>query len=91
MALCTYGLWFLNPGSAPVFDSAPPPFPPPPDPTRTLRSPDLVVGVERIDSRRFISENGSIETDPAGTDVWFYVIDPRSDVILARRSGRLDR
>ncbi|XP_043200018.1 cadherin-99C-like isoform X2 [Amphibalanus amphitrite] len=55
-----------------------------------LAGDDLVVGVERIDSRRYISENGSIETDPAGTDVWFYVIDPRSDVILTRRSGRLD-
>ena len=52
---------------------------------------ELVVGVERVDSRRYVAENGSVATDPAGTDVWLYYVEPRSGLIVPRGGGRLDR
>ena len=42
----------------------------------------LVVGIEKLNVREFVGENGTLESDPAGTDVWFYVVDPESDTIL---------
>ena len=51
----------------------------------------LAVGVERMDARRHVADNGTIVSDARGTDVWFYAIDPRTDTILSRRSRQLDR
>ncbi|KAI4458345.1 fat atypical cadherin-related [Holotrichia oblita] len=42
----------------------------------------LIIGVEKLNVREFVGENGTLEVDPAGTDIWFYVIDPETDTIL---------
>lgn len=52
---------------------------------------NLIVGVEKLTSREFIGGNGTLETDPTGTDVWFYVIDPENDSILPRNSSLVKR
>nr|XP_022907030.1 cadherin-99C-like [Onthophagus taurus] len=44
----------------------------------------LIAGIEKINIREFIGENGTLEVDPIGTDVWFYVIDPETETILPR-------
>lgn len=46
----------------------------------------LIVGVEKLTHRDYINENGTLESDPTGTDIWFYVIDPSTDAILQRNS-----
>jgi protocadherin-15 len=51
----------------------------------------LIVGVEKLATREFIGGNGTLESDPAGTDVWFYVIDPETDTILSRNSSLVKR
>ncbi|KAK9736572.1 Cadherin domain [Popillia japonica] len=33
----------------------------------------LIIGVEKLNVREFVGENGTLEVDPAGTDIWFYV------------------
>jgi protocadherin-15 len=47
--------------------------------------------VEKLATREFIGGNGTLESDPAGTDVWFYVIDPETDTILSRNSSLVKR
>lgn len=42
----------------------------------------LIIGVEKLNVREFVGENGTLEVDPAGTDIWFYVVDPETDTIL---------
>lgn len=52
---------------------------------------DLIVGIEKLSSRKFISGNGTLETDNAATDVLFYVIDPETDTILSRNHSLVRR
>lgn len=42
----------------------------------------LIVGIEKLTAREYVGSNGTVETDPDATDVWFYVVDPESDAIL---------
>ncbi|CAH1113662.1 unnamed protein product [Psylliodes chrysocephalus] len=51
----------------------------------------LIVGIEKLTSREFVGGNNTLETDPAATDVWFYVIDPETDEILSRNSSLVKR
>ncbi|KAH1012859.1 hypothetical protein HUJ05_011939 [Dendroctonus ponderosae] len=51
----------------------------------------LIAGIEKLGSRQFIGGNGTLENDPEGTDVWFYVIDPDTDEILTRNSSLVKR
>ncbi|XP_044262144.1 cadherin-99C [Tribolium madens] len=51
----------------------------------------LIVGVEKLTTREFIGTNGTLESDPSGTDIWFYVIDPETDMILPRNSTLVKR
>lgn len=46
----------------------------------------LVAGLEKITARHYLGENGTLETDPKGTDIWLYLIDPNSGEILTRVS-----
>ncbi|XP_075975819.1 cadherin 99C isoform X3 [Anticarsia gemmatalis] len=46
----------------------------------------LVAGLEKLTARHYLGENGTLETDPTGTDVWLYLIDPVSGQILTRES-----
>lgn len=51
----------------------------------------FIVGVEKLAVMEFIGGNGTLEKDPSGTDVWFYVIDPETDTILPRNSSLIKR
>ncbi|CAB3235908.1 unnamed protein product [Arctia plantaginis] len=46
----------------------------------------LVAGLEKLTARHYLGENGTLETDTKGTDVWLYLVDPSSGQILARES-----
>ena len=60
--------------------------------TNTLRDhSNLLVGVEKITTRHYLNENGSLEMDSLGSDVWFYAIDPESELILQRNHSRVQR
>lgn len=45
-----------------------------------------VVGLEKLTSRHYLGENGTLESDTRGTDVWLYLLDPQTGSILARES-----
>lgn len=51
----------------------------------------LIKGIEKLSAREFIGVNGTLETDPEGTDVWFYVINPETDEILPRNHSLVKR
>nr|CAD7198411.1 unnamed protein product [Timema douglasi] len=51
----------------------------------------LVVGVEKVAARQFQSANNTVEQDNTGTDVWFYCVDPSTELILDRNSSRVQR
>ncbi|XP_050317816.1 cadherin-99C isoform X1 [Bactrocera neohumeralis] len=44
----------------------------------------LITGIERFSNRKILTENGTIVENPAATDVWFYLIDPKTEQILPR-------
>ncbi|KAI5636358.1 cadherin domain-containing protein [Phthorimaea operculella] len=46
----------------------------------------FVAGLEKLTTRHYLGENGTLESDPKGTDVWLYLIDPSSGSILMRDS-----
>lgn len=46
----------------------------------------LVAGLEKLTARHYLGENGTLESDPKGTDVWLYLIDPSTGEILVRDS-----
>ena len=51
----------------------------------------LLVGVDRIDSRRLLTPNNTLEIRHYDSDVWLYAVDPESDSILTRNSSLLRR
>lgn len=51
----------------------------------------LIVAVEKLNTREYIGENGTLEVDPLGSDIWFYVIDPRTDSILPANDSIVER
>lgn len=46
----------------------------------------LVAGLEKLTARHYLGENGTLEVDSKGTDVWLYLIDPSTGEILTRES-----
>ncbi|XP_028034875.1 cadherin-99C [Bombyx mandarina] len=46
----------------------------------------LVAGLEKLTSRHYLGENGTLESDSRGTDVWLYLIEPSTGEILTRES-----
>ncbi|XP_037944037.1 cadherin-99C-like [Teleopsis dalmanni] len=44
----------------------------------------LMGGIERFSNRKFLNANGTVVENPAATDVWFYLIDPKSELIVKR-------
>ncbi|XP_043479198.1 cadherin-99C [Leptopilina heterotoma] len=50
----------------------------------------LLVGIDRIVVRMVKTENGTIDI-PEDSDIWFYTIDPVTEIILDRNSTRLYR
>ncbi len=52
----------------------------------------LIIGIEKITPRQSRkSDNVTIESDPNSTDLWFYAIDPNTELILERNSTRVTR
>ncbi|XP_045767682.1 cadherin-99C isoform X1 [Maniola jurtina] len=46
----------------------------------------LVAGLEKLTSRLYLGENGTLESDSRGTNVWLYLLDPNTGEILTRES-----
>lgn len=46
----------------------------------------LVAGLEKLTPRLYLGENGTLESDPKGTNVWLYLLDPNTGDILTRDS-----
>ncbi|CAG9579685.1 unnamed protein product [Danaus chrysippus] len=46
----------------------------------------LVAGLEKLTPRLYLGENGTLESDPSGTSVWLYLLDPNTGEILTRES-----
>lgn len=51
----------------------------------------LLVGVDKLATRQYLGENGTLESDASGTDVWFYAIDPETETILETNHTRVQR
>ena len=51
----------------------------------------LVAGLEKLTPRLYLGENGTLESDPKGTNVWLYLLDPSSGEILTRESEPVKR
>ncbi|XP_034116106.1 cadherin-99C [Drosophila albomicans] len=47
----------------------------------------LVTGIERFSNRKTLTENGTVFENPEATDVWFYLIDPKTEKLLARNDS----
>lgn len=52
---------------------------------------DLLIGIDRIAVRKVLTKNGTVETFPQDSDVWFYAVDPDTETILSRNSSRVLR
>lgn len=50
---------------------------------------NMIVGVEKFANRKFVDENGTVVENPMATDVWFYVIDPKTELILERNDSEI--
>ncbi|CAH0723630.1 unnamed protein product, partial [Brenthis ino] len=46
----------------------------------------LVAGLEKLTPRLYLGENGTLESDSKGTNVWLYLLDPNTGEILTRES-----
>jgi len=45
----------------------------------------LVSGIERMSSQKYLAKNGSVIENPAATDIWFYLIDPKTEQLVSRK------
>lgn len=46
-----------------------------------------IVMIEGFSNRQFLNNNGLMEENPDATDVWFYIIDPKTEKILDRNDA----
>lgn len=52
----------------------------------------LIIGIEQIIYRQYKSpDNVTVESDPNSTDLWFYAIDPNTELIMDRNSTRVTK
>ncbi|KAL6434099.1 hypothetical protein ACFW04_005920 [Cataglyphis niger] len=52
---------------------------------------DLLIGIDRVATRKILTKNGTVETFPQDSDVWFYAVDPDTEAILNRNSTSVMR
>ncbi|KAF7995558.1 hypothetical protein HCN44_006665 [Aphidius gifuensis] len=52
---------------------------------------NLIVAIDRIAVRKTVNKNNTVESHPQDSDVWFYMIDPKTERILSRNTTRLQR
>lgn len=50
---------------------------------------NMIVGVEKFANRKYVDSNGTVVENPQATDVWFYVIDPVTEMILHRNASEI--
>lgn len=48
-----------------------------------------IVMIEGFSNRQFLNDNGIMEENPDATDVWFYIIDPKTEKILDRNDAAI--
>lgn len=48
-----------------------------------------IVMIEGFSNRQFLNDNGIMEENPDATDVWFYIIDPKTEKILDRNDAMI--
>lgn len=48
-----------------------------------------IVMIEGFSNRQVLNGNGLMEENPQATDVWFYIIDPKTEKILARNDAQI--
>ncbi|XP_055318314.1 cadherin-99C isoform X2 [Sitodiplosis mosellana] len=46
-----------------------------------------IVMIEGFSNRQYLNDNGLMEENPDATDVWFYIIDPKTEKILDRNDA----
>lgn len=46
-----------------------------------------IVMIEGFSNRQYLNENGIMEENPDATDVWFYIIDPKTEKVLDRNDA----
>ncbi|KAG4067292.1 hypothetical protein HA402_000283 [Bradysia odoriphaga] len=51
------------------------------------KSNGYITGIERTSNRKYLNDNGTITENASATDVWFYIIDPKSEKILPRNAS----
>lgn len=51
----------------------------------------LIVGLEKLTARHYLGDNGTLENDKKGTDVWLYLVDPGTGKILTRESTHVKK
>jgi protocadherin-15 len=51
----------------------------------------LLIGIDRVAVRKILTKNGTVETFPQDSDVWFYAVDPDTEAILGRNSSKVQR
>lgn len=51
----------------------------------------LLIGIHNIVARKNVTVNGTVETYPLDSDVWFYAVDPETEMILNRNDTRMKR
>jgi len=51
----------------------------------------LLIGIDRVAVRKILTKNGTVETFPQDSDVWFYAVDPDTEAILDRNSSKVQR
>ncbi|KAG8040868.1 hypothetical protein G9C98_001856 [Cotesia typhae] len=51
----------------------------------------LLIGIDRISTRKTVNKNSTVESHPQDTDVWFFAIDPKTETILDRNNSHLIR
>lgn len=52
---------------------------------------NLIVAIDRIAVKKTVTKNGTVESHPQDSDVWFYTVDPKTEHILNRNNSRLQR
>ncbi|XP_063882361.1 LOW QUALITY PROTEIN: cadherin-99C-like [Scylla paramamosain] len=50
-----------------------------------------IIGIEKIESRRFMGNSSIVLSDATGTDVWFHVVDEASGRLLPRQHPQLEK
>ncbi|KAL1123607.1 hypothetical protein AAG570_002683, partial [Ranatra chinensis] len=51
-----------------------------------------IVGIEKVTQLETLKDNATaLKSDESGTDIWFYAIDPNTEIILTRNSSKIEK